>query len=175
MPRRGTRVQNVRAYTYEIRGLKDFQEALRLVGDQYPDQIKDANTWIAQEVVKRARRRGQTWGGSVAKGTRSMRASVSAKNAAILGGSTGSKTDREVFYGAEFGILRMTQGRKLPGGGRGPRKRKGGFQRWRGNQFQGWEGGPGYFLFPTIREDADDLIREYERRLVDLEREAFPE
>lgn len=171
---RGRQVTN-RELTVKIEGLRDFREALKLVADEYPDAVKKANNDLATGLVKHAQKRGRSYGGVVAKGSRSLKATNAAAYSAILGGTTGSKTDRAVFFGAEFGGKRRTQGKKIPVNARGPRKLRSGFKPWRGNQWGGWSGGPGYFLHPTIREEGPAAIEEYKQRLLRLERRAFPD
>lgn len=173
--RRGPRARTDNSVKYEIEGLKDFVRALGEVADKYPKQVGKANYELATTVRKNAQSRARRWGGVVEKGSRSLREGRSQYNASILGGAAGSASDRAVFFGAEFGGLRKTRGKKLPGGGRGAPKQKFCFRPWRGNQFGGWNGGPGYFLFPTIREDGPHLIEEYKEMLERLEDQAFPD
>ncbi len=164
-----------REYSVDIVGLQDFTRALRLLGEDYPEEIKKQNKELADRIVLKARLAAAVHGGTVAKGARSMKATNNQKFAAIIGGGSGSKTDRAVFFGAEFGGRRTTRGEKIPVNARGPSKQKFGFKPWRGNQWGGWNGGPGYFLNPTIRTDGDDAVRVYLDALKELERRAFPD
>ncbi len=137
----------------QIEGLRDFNRALKQVSDQYPKQVKDANYDLAREVATRAKTRAMGEGGSARKAAASLRASRSANASAVSGGGP----RYPYFWGAEFGS-----------------KRYGQFKAWRGNQWGGWDGGPGYFLHPTIRNDARKLIDDYMKRLDELAAEAFP-
>lgn len=162
-------------FKLEVQGLREFQRALALVADEYPEQIKQENVLLANRLKQKAQRRGAAQGGVVAKGARSLKVAQSSREAAIIGGTTGSRTDRAVFFGAEFGSKRKTRGRKIPVNAHASPKQKHGFKPWRGNQFQGWAGGPGYFLHPTIRQDGPRALEAYMEALGRLESRAFPQ
>lgn len=174
-PRRGSRQQVNRDMEVKIEGLAEFRKVLAMVADEYPELVKAENVRLAQRLKFKATARAGSIGGTVAKGARSMKVAQNARQAAIIGGTTGSKTDRAVFFGAEFGSKRKTRGRKIPINTRATPKQKHGFKPWRGNQWGGWSGGPGYFLHPTIREDGPAALKAYMTSLSSLERKAFPE
>ncbi len=137
----------------DVVGLRAFVKTLKEVDAKYPNQIRQANFDVARGIRDAARVRATTrLEKRVAlRGLRALRSRSEA--AVILGGPNSPEA-----FGAEFGARRYKQ-----------------FRSWRGNQFGGWEGGPGYFLHPAIREEGPYLIREYAKRLDALAAEAFPE
>lgn len=136
-----------------IEGLSDFVAALKRVDREYSASIRDANYRLARKLVDLAKDRARRERGVARKAAKSLRASRSASSSVVSGGGP----RYPYFYGAEFGAKQYRQ-----------------FQEWRGNQWQGWDGGPGYFLHPTIREHAHDLIQEYIKELDELYGRAFP-
>lgn len=138
-----------------IQGLTEFSRALSAVSKDFPKQLKEANYNLAKTLRDRARIRSQRTGlATTAKAARSLRASRGSNYAAVTGG--GSRYP--FFYGAEFGSKRYKQ-----------------FLSWRGNQWEGWNGGPGYFLNPTIRMDGRALLEKYYKEVDALTARAFPE
>lgn len=137
----------------EIVGLTDFTRALKVACEQAPKAMKEANYEVADLLVKAAKARARNEPGVAGKASRSLRASRTAAYASIRGG--GGRYP--YFYGAEFGS-----------------KRYGQFQSWRGNQWGGWNGGPGYFLHPAIRAEGPKAIEKYMEKIDALTAEAFP-
>lgn len=142
-------------YSTQIVGLKAFARALKKVGEDYPKALREANYDLSTELIKRTQLRASLEGAQAAKAARSIRAVRSSNMAMVQAGGVRAA----YFFGAEFGS-----------------KRYGQFQRWRGNQHDdaGWDGGPGYFLHPTIRNEADELIAAYMEQLNALMAQAFP-
>lgn len=140
--------------TIRIEGLRDFYKALKRVSAEYPETLRKANYDLAKAVVVKSKERAKDEPGVARKAAKSLRASRAVDSATVSGGGA----RYPYFYGAEFGALKYRQ-----------------FQTWRGNQWGGWEGGPGYFLHPTIRDHAAELISEYFDKLDDLHKQAFPE
>lgn len=61
------------------------------------------------------------------------------------------------FFGAEFGS-----------------KRYGQFKPWRGNQSANpFEGGAGYFLFPSFRADEEDYLTSFRKGVLDMVSDTF--
>lgn len=141
-------------YAVRIDGLKAFAKALKVVDEKYPGALRDANYDLASQVVDHAQRRARGEPGVALKASKSLRASKQAAQATVAGGGA----RYPYFYGAEFGSKSYRQ-----------------FQNWRGNQWNGWAGGPGYFLHPTIRDDAPELISAYMDHLDKLAAQAFPD
>lgn len=146
--------------TISVEGLSDFSRALKQAGEQFPKELQKANVRVTRRIVVKAReiaraKPGRTGGRSVqAKAVASLRSGYGLTSAYIEGGGPSAPW----FYGAEFGS-----------------KRYGQFDSWRGNQHTSWEGGPGYFLHPAIREEGPESIREYMETLDDILGKAFPE
>lgn len=154
MARGNSRAITSNADAVTVEGLADFHRALKKLDDQYPKAVKNSNYNLANEIAKRAKTSARSQGGIVRHGSRSLRAARQASAAVVVGGGPRYPT----FWGAEFGSKQYRQ-----------------FKSWRGNQWGGWSGGPGYFLHPTIRRDARALIDEYMRELDALADEAFPD
>jgi hypothetical protein len=148
-----------------IEGLAAFRKALAEVDRKWDRELAKYNFHIAEKLVKYAKGEADTrFSRSAAQ---SLRATRSAAAATVEGGR-----GKPFFFAAEFGARRRSgwYARK-----RYRDKGRDQFPEWRGNQFEGWEGGPGYFLHPAIRDHADSLIDEYERELDKLYGIAFPE
>lgn len=140
---------------FTVHGLKPFLRDLRAVGDKYPAAVKEANFDAASMIVALARTRAGSAGiVQSRRNAQSLRASRSGSAAMVVGGGPRYPT----FWGAEFGAKRWPQ-----------------FRPWRGNQWGGWSGGPGYFLHPTIRDEGSKILDEYVKVLRELERQAFPD
>ncbi|MFB7185205.1 hypothetical protein ACFCZT_07775 [Streptomyces sp. NPDC056230] len=88
-----------------------------------------------------------------------IRATKTANYAAIRMGSR----RKPYTLGAEFGAKKRTRRGSVIAG----------FGPWRGNQWGGWAGGPGYFLHPTIRREGPALLEDYMNRIEQISREAF--
>ena len=140
---------------FEVQGLKSFLKELKAVGEEYPAAVKQANFDAASKIVGLARTRAGAVGVPTARRVgQSLRASRSGAGAVVSGGGPRYPT----FWGAEFGAKRWPQ-----------------FKPWRGNQWRGWQGGPGYFLHPTIRDHGSSILNDYVNTLRKLESQAFPD
>lgn len=137
-----------------IEGLSGFAKALKAVDEDFPKSLRKANYDLAGEIVTRARSEARSEGPVEAAASRSLKSARSANSSTVVGGGA----RYPYFWGAEFGSKAYKQ-----------------FQPWRGNQWGGWEGGPGYFLHPTIRRDAKALLDEYMKTIDALTAKAFPE
>lgn len=155
--------------TATIEGLTDFIKDLKAVEGDFDEEIIKVGKRVGQRVVVRAR------GGASSKqeraAARSLRVSSSSRGVTVSGGGQ----RYPYFWGAEFGGRAMTRGEKLHGGTRGPRKRRGGFRPWVGNQFvdTGWNDGKGYFLMPAVDAEAKKALREYMETIDQLMDRAF--
>lgn len=139
---------------YSIHDLRDFLRDLRKVEGDYSKRVKEANYELAQSLVTRAKARARTAGIPTSRRVaQSLRAARSARESVVSGGGARVPT----FWGAEFGAKRYRQ-----------------FKPWRGNQWGGWSGGPGYFLHPTIRDNAESFLEQYIDTLAEIYGEAFP-
>jgi hypothetical protein len=136
-----------------VEGLDEFRAALRVAYAQYPEAARRANFEIAQTIAARARVRAGARGGVARKAAVSLRAYRTATGGVLTAGGARAP----YFWGAEFGAKRYRR-----------------FDTWRGNQWRGWAGGPGYFLHPTIRDEARNLLHRYVQSLdADVHRRPF--
>lgn len=148
-------------YAANIEGLAQFSRALnRLSDDRFKNEIKTENFEVAKKFVEASQQKAAGLSRQQASAAKSLRATKTAAYSAIRMGSK----RKPYALGAEFGAKRKTRSGKGIGG----------FQSWRGNQFGGWDGGPGYFLHPTIREEAPRLLQDYYDAIERISREAFP-
>lgn len=137
-----------------VEGLDDFTRGLRKMSDEFPNEMKQQNFKAADRLVKFAKARAMSQPGVAGKAAQSLRATRTASYASIRGGGV----RYPYFYGAEFGAKRYAQ-----------------FRSWRGNQFTGWSGGPGYFLHPTIRYEGPKIFQNYLNAIEELAaKTAFP-
>lgn len=130
---------------FEIVGLKAFQGDLKRLSAELPKAMRAINVRAANSIRDAAVAMAQGWGGVQAKASQSLRAVQSGAAASIRGGG-----GAPYFYGAEFGSKQFHQ-----------------FKPWRGNQWSGWGGGPGYFLHPTIRTKGPEVLEQY---IADIEK-----
>lgn len=125
-----------------VTGLDELIAALKTVDPELVKEIKKANREAAKTLKTRAERRGRSLG------------SVAAKAAPQLGlsagqASAGVKLDGDAvpyILGAEFG-------------GRGRRTTM---------QFKPHRGQAGYFVFPTLREEFDQIVEPYQKAVDDV-------
>ncbi len=114
----------------EIRGLDDFRRALRSAGPAAARRLQVANKEVAQKVADQSSDAARARGGSAAKGAKSITARARGQSAAVAIGGARAPW----MLGAEFGAKQYEQ-----------------FPPWRGNQWQPFSGGVGYFVHPAIR------------------------
>ncbi|MDT0472784.1 hypothetical protein RM863_11670 [Streptomyces sp. DSM 41014] len=145
-----------------VEGLSQFTRALARAGNVGARQeVKDANFRVADKLADSAKAKAAGLSRQQRSAATSLRATKTQNYAAVRLGSA----RKPYTMGAEFGSLRRTRTGAIARG----------FQPWRGNQFSGWAGGPGYFLHPTIREKGEQLIAEYRESINRIMAEAFPE
>ena len=127
-----------------IAGLGDLRRALKKLN--LTDDLKDANSRVAQMVVDEAGKRARAIGAMQAKAAESLTANRAQSKATVsIGGS------RYAFaLGAEFGSVQFPQ-----------------FEQWRGQE--------GYWLWPAIRGLHDQIVGAYGDELTKLTAEAFPD
>jgi hypothetical protein len=140
--------------TVRVAGLDAFRRELRkLEADAGPDglaMLKEANHKVASMVVGKAQSRASSLGAMQAKAASSLRAGRQQARAVVSGG--GARTP--FFWGAEFGALQYKQ-----------------FLTWKkpGN------GNTGYFLFPTMKAETQNIIELYAKELDKIAKDAFPD
>jgi hypothetical protein len=139
-------------------GFDEAKRALAKLGDPEKSRAyKTANYDIAKEVVIPAARRNA----STKLERRAAQTLEAVRTAA--GGSVRLGKGFEGALGAEFGADRNQRRRGRPGGKSAP------VTGW--NQFQPWRGSDtaaGYFLWPAIREQTDEIINRYARLFEEL-------
>lgn len=160
--------------TVVVKGLRELSRELKRLDQQggadNRNLLKEANWKVAQHVVGRSQARASGVGRLQARAAGSMKASKTVGRAQVSGG------DGQVpfFFGAEFGakqnILRSERQRA---GWAGPGRYQG------FNQFLPWrkpgQGNTGYFLFPTLRAESQEIIELYAKELDRVMSRAFPE
>lgn len=128
--------------TVKVEGLRELNRALKRIGPEHQKELKKTNLSVAELVADDARASAQSQGGVAGHVAPSIQAKGYTTSAAVAFGGSGY----EMAGGAEFGSIRFKQ-----------------FKTWRGNS-----GDAGYFLYPTIRNDADRIYTEYTEALDDL-------
>lgn len=138
-------MSRVRTGTVNVEGLRELSKALKEMGPEFSREMRLANKEVASDVADKARGAALTLGGVAAKTAPTLKASAGATSAGVAVGGGNAPWGA----GAEFG------------GGRRPTTKQ--FKPWRGN-------GPdaGYFLYPTIRENAEEIEAQYREALDDL-------
>ncbi|MEV5080330.1 hypothetical protein AB0K74_16370 [Streptomyces sp. NPDC056159] len=145
-----------------VEGLAQFTRALARAGaDGARAEVKQANWEVADKLTQAAKSKAAGLTRQQRAAAQSLRATKTVNYAAVRLGSA----RKPYAMGAEFGAKKLTRRGRLARG----------FKPWRGNQFNGWDGGPGYFLHPSIREKGPELIREYTNKIENMMSEAFPE
>ncbi|MDG9711159.1 hypothetical protein [Streptomyces sp. DH10] len=147
-------------YLTNVEGLAQFTRALRRIGGgELTNEMKRLNFEIADKLTDATKATAAAGNRQQKSAAQSIRATKTANYAAIR---LGSKR-KPYALGAEFGAKKRTHKGNVIAG----------FGPWRGNQWGGWEGGPGYFLHPTIRSEGPALLRDYYDEIERIAREAF--
>lgn len=125
-----------RAAAVKIDGLRELNRALRQIGPDARQGLRDASRKVSELVARDAQAAAYTLGGVAAHVAPSIksRAAASGSASVAIGGAR-----YPMAGGAEFGALKYKQ-----------------FKPWRGNSTDA-----GYFLYPSIRRDADRIASEY--------------
>lgn len=131
-----------------VTGLAELRAALERIRPEVAPEVKQANREAAERIRALAKSKASSLGGVAAKSAVSLVAAYGANWAGI----TIDGYSYPYALGAEFG-------------GRG---------RPTTQQFKPWLGTTGYFLYPTIREHAEDILEPYENALERLIRKGFP-
>ena len=155
--------------TVKVQGLDKFRRELKKIeesgGADGIALLKEANYRVASMVVEKAQARASSIGPMQAKAAASLKPGRQQARAVVSGG--GARVP--FFYGAEFGAyrgLRRTardSGRSFIGH----------------NQFLPWKkpgnGNTGYFLFPTMKAETQNIIDMYGKELDKIAKDAFPD
>lgn len=137
----------------EIQGLRQFTRALKQTDAEWLRAHREALVDASEELLDAAKAKGAAQGGVAAKAARVALKPVRGVNEA------GLRLDGRRYpyaLGAEWGALRYPQ-----------------FRPWRGNQWDAWAGGPGYFVHPAVRDDAPQIIEKFMERFDKILDRAF--
>ncbi len=135
---------NAKSDGVNVEGLAELRRALKAVSATAPKELSAAGKDVARFVADDARSAASGLGGVAAKVAPSISAMAASGGGAIgLGGAS-----YPMAAGAEFG----GQGRPTT------------------QQFKPHLGRTGYFVYPTIRRDADRIESEFSDKLADLMR-----
>lgn len=149
----------------KVVGLRETLTALKAIDESMVDIIQVANKKAAELVAEKAQAKAATLGRMQAAAAATLKPASLSKMATLRLGNK-----RVPFaLGAEFGAYR-NQPRASRRGGR--------FVSTLGwNQFEKWRGsdtGAGYFLWPSIRENREEILAVHEAQLDKLLRTYFP-
>lgn len=142
------RATRIRSGTVQVEGIAQLSRALKAIDPELQKGLRGTNKDVASFVADHARGKAQSLGSVAAKTAPSISAVAGVRSAGVgFGGSA-----YPFAGGAEFGSVRYTQ-----------------FQPWRGN-------GPeaGYFVYPTIRDDENEIVERYAEMIDGILREHFP-
>jgi len=134
----------------DVDGLKQLLRDVRKVERDLPKAMRRRLVPVSQMVLRGSQQRAQSLGGIHAHAARrGLRAGATQNTAWVKLLATREPT----ILGAEFGGGRRRTTRQFP--------------QWRGSGRDA-----GYFVYPTIRVESDDVIRELEDAARDLIRQA---
>lgn len=138
----------IRTGAVQIDGLRELNAALRAIGPDAQKELREASKEVAEMVADDARAAAYSIGGVAAHVAPSLRAVAGVKSAGVsFGGAR-----YPMAGGAEFGSYKYKQ-----------------FKPWRGNGSDA-----GYFLYPSIRRDADRITTTYTDALDGILERRFP-
>lgn len=164
-----------RGESVAVVGLDDFRRQIaRVLQDGGADGtalLKDANWKVAQFVVDKAQAKAATVGRMQVRAAGTLKASKAASRAQV----TGVANDKvPYFFGAEFGARQNILRRERRAAGWAGPGRYYGFR-----QFLPWKkpgnGQTGYFLFPAMRENSDQIREMYGDAVDVIAKKIFPE
>jgi hypothetical protein len=119
------------AYVLGANAFRELRKDLKEIDQQAPKQLAKVNKQVAQYVVQVSKEKANELGGVFRKAAPALSASGTSSAVAVFL----RKTSRPYAFGAEFGSKKYQQ-----------------FHEWRGNPLvNAFDGGPGYFLYPSIR------------------------
>ncbi len=127
--------QKIRSGTVKVQGLRELNKALKALGPEAQKELREASKSVASFVASDAKSAAYALGGVAGHVAPSIGAVGGVSGAGVAFGGAAYP----MAGGAEFGSYRYKQ-----------------FKTWRGN-------GPdaGYFVYPSIRQDADRIVTEF--------------
>lgn len=135
---------NATSQGVRVTGLVELNKALKALGPEVQKELKAANFEVGSMVADDAKSIAFGLGGVAAKVAPSIKATKTAAGAAVSFGGAAYP----FAAGAEFGSHRYKQ-----------------FKPWLGNGSDA-----GYFVYPAIRQDADQIESTYVERIDDIMR-----
>lgn len=130
---------NATSQGVKVTGLAELNKTLKALGPEVQAELKAANFEVGSMVADDARSIALGLGGVAAKVAPSIKATKTAAGAAVSFGGAAYP----FAGGAEFGSYRYKQ-----------------FSPWRGSGSDA-----GYFLYPAIRQDVDEIEATYVERI----------
>ena len=135
-----------------VEGLRDLQRELRAIDKALPRELRAAHKEVATTVHSAAQGRASRLNAQARKAahSRGFRVIADQRSAGVA-----LRSDPESLFalGTEFGAKQYPQ-----------------FPAWRGSDEDA-----GYWLHPTLRDEADHIVDEYEELLMRLLEKAFPD
>jgi hypothetical protein len=140
------------ARTYTFNNVAGLRRALNSLPKVAQAEIRGASLAIAQDIAPKAAARARQVGGVAKYVAPTIKARRDRVPKIVMGGTKRlpardgrprrgpNQTVGNVVWGAEFGSDRFPQ-----------------FRPWRGN-----DDGAGYFLWPTVRDDSDEIMERYD-------------
>jgi hypothetical protein len=149
-----------------IEGLKALQKDLRDLDQKLPRELRKVNLSVAQMVAEHARGAASSQGGIAAAAAGRLKARAEQRSAAVVLTAGAPGTAAGGALGAEFGAGHDSNRSRRSGQYKGYNQ----FKMWRGN-------GPdaGYFMYPTVRADNDQIVDAYLQRVTELLNQVFPD
>jgi hypothetical protein len=143
-----SRTQTVKTLDLQIEGLTELSRVLKGFPPDFRRELRAANKEVAFMEATRAKAAAYALGGVAAHVAPSIKASAGYTSAGVTFGGA----DYPMAGGAEFGSYQYPQ-----------------FEPWRGNSSDA-----GYFVYPTIRRDAEEIEHTYTEAIDRLLNRAFP-
>lgn len=153
--------KKIKTGTIQVEGLAELNKALRSLDGDLAKEMRDVNRSVAGFVAADARGAAQALGGVAAHVAPSIKAVGGVSSAGVAFGGA----RYPMGPGAEFGAGRDLSRQRSSGSYKGY------------NQFDAWQGNDhnaGYFVYPSIRRDADRIETEYTKAVDALTKKAFP-
>lgn len=142
----------IRTGTIAVDGLRELNKTLKELGPELQKELKATNKEAATKVATEAAARARGLGAMGVHFAPGIKAATGATSAGVA--LDGRKYPG--ILGAEFGAGQDRQRNRRSGQYVGYRQ----FDPWRGNG-----SGAGYFLYPTIRDRADEIAGFYEHAI----------
>ena len=134
--------KKIRSGTIKVEGLTELNRGLRAISKEAQGDLKEASRKVAEFVAADAKAAATSQGGVAAHVAPSIARVGGVSGAGVAFGGA----RYPMAGGAEFGSIKYKQ-----------------FKPWRGNSSDA-----GYFVYPSIRRDADRIVTEFQQAVDDL-------